>query len=227
MNESIVKNIAIAKFSEEQYLKEIITNEELFFNTINFFSKKEHQNYRFDQYEGCDRIYQPSYIVNFKIDGRSFKFAKDGKPVKIRLSTTDYFTHICCFTIIKNVIIIRKKERKVFDPRLFNFGDHLILSLEIGKILSLIGKACKEDSNIEKYQISPVEYIDVKNHNGEWDVFHKPLKYKYQNEFRIAVKINTIESYKLKVPGFSKLFLGIQNKEKCINKVFNEEAIIS
>ena len=150
MGNNIVRPIAIAKFSEEKYISEIIKKEELFFNPIEYFVKKENENYRFDQYEGCDRIYQPSYIVDFKINNRSYKLADSENPIKIRLNTTDYFTHICCFTYFTNKIITRKHERKVFDPRLYNFGNYFLIGMDIKQILEVIENACKCDPNILK-----------------------------------------------------------------------------
>lgn len=220
MGENKIQPIAIAKFSEKIYLEDIIENEELFFNTISYFSIKGKEDDRFDQYEGFDRIYQPSYIVDLQLDGRSYNIVDSGIPIKMK-------TSIDPFTYFTNKIIKQKNERKVFNPKLFFFGNYFVIGTEIKTIFEIIDSACKADKNIVNYKMGPVSYSDIKKHNGEWDVFHKPLKFKYQNEVRIAIKINSNDPYRLKIPGLRECILGLVSQDECINKIIDDVAIIS
>ncbi len=222
-----IKPVAIAKFSKKKFLKDILEKEELFFNTITYFSKKENENHQFDQYEGINKIYQSNNVVDLKLFDRHFKVKDNGKPIKIRLSSNNYFTHICCFTFFTNEIIEINGERKVFDPQLFEFGNYFIVGIDINEILKIISSACEIDKNIFKWEISPVTYYDVKKINGDWNIFCKPLKYRYQNEIRVAIAINSNKEFKLKVSGIKKYFLDLISKNECINKIIDDVAIIT
>lgn len=56
------------------------------------------------------------------------------------------------------------------------------------EFLSRIDRAMKH-INL-KYSWNLVQYYDEKTHNGDLGVYHKPLKFKHQNEFRIFVEYN-------------------------------------
>lgn len=63
--------LGLLKFSSSEYLKEIIDNETLYLNTVEYFSNKEEEDHQFDRLEGVDTILQPNQILKFEIDNRS------------------------------------------------------------------------------------------------------------------------------------------------------------
>ena len=92
-------------------------------------------------------------------------------------------------------------------------------------MLTEINAICKTHPNIIKWKIDAVEYIDINNYNGSWDVFHKPLNYAYQTELRIALQMNIESVFKLNIPKLNNYFFKTIEKENCINIIENGTAI--
>lgn len=63
--------LGLLKFSSSEFLQEIIDKETLYFNTIEYFSKKDNEDHQFDRLEGVDTILQPNQILKFEINNRS------------------------------------------------------------------------------------------------------------------------------------------------------------
>lgn len=83
------------------------------------------------------------------------------------------------------------------DERNMEFGDTFVVIFNPKEFLSRIDAAIK---NLNKtYSWNLVKYYDEDSHNGDLDVFHKPLKYKHQNEFRIFVNNAENEPLILKI----------------------------
>ncbi|TGN13318.1 hypothetical protein [Leptospira bandrabouensis] len=216
--------IALLKFAEIKYLEDSINNNYLFFNKIEYFSNKEKEDYRFDSYEGADEIIQSNQIKKLLINDREFDLAPKSSPVKIFYGNNENFTHICCLSLIYNSAIEIENKQRIFNPKLFEFGDSFLICLKISELLTNIDVICKTHPNIIKWKIDTVEYVDLKNYNGSWDVFHKPENYAYQTELRIALQMNIASTFKFNIPNLDTYFFKTIKKENCKNKIENGTA---
>ena len=119
--------IALLKFSTKEYLEDSLSNNYLFFNKIEYFSNKEKEDYRFDSYEGADKIIQSDQITKLLINNREFNLAPKNSPVKIFYANNENFTHICCLSLIYNSATEIENKQRIFDPKLFDFGDSFLI----------------------------------------------------------------------------------------------------
>jgi hypothetical protein len=219
---------AIAKFSEIIYLIDLLENGVLFFNTIKYFSEREKEEaYRFDSFEGCDLIYQTNYLKGINIDGIYLPFMESADPTRIRLSNKQHFTHVCCFSVIYDEPIIQNGSMKVFDERMLELGNGLVVSVKIKSFVQRIKDAIKNDKKIISSSIGLVEYIDEKTYSGELGAFRKVNRYSFQNELRIALEINSSDSYKIKLGNIQELFTRPIERSNIVNKVVGNKSIIS
>ncbi|MDF3822286.1 hypothetical protein P3G55_20450 [Leptospira sp. 96542] len=216
--------ITLLKFAKKKYLEDSISNNYLFFNRIEYFSNKEKEDYRFDSYEGADEIIQSDQITKLLINYREFDLAPKSTPVKIFYGNIENFTHICCLSLIYNSATEIENKQRIFNPKLFEFGDSFLICLKISELLTEIDAICKIHPNIIKWEIDAVEYTDIKNFNGSWDVFHKPANYAYQTELRIALQMNISGVFKLNIPKLDTYFFKTIEKENCKNIIENGTA---
>jgi hypothetical protein len=219
--------LGLLKFSSSEFLKEIIDNETLYFQTIDWFSKKEKEDHQFDGLEGVDTILQPNQILNLKLDNRSFVVKDTGKPIRLYRTDTTHYTHICCFFLLLNQSIQLDNTKRLFDPRMWDFGQSLIFINELQSFLTIVSEELNQNKEIEVWKITPVDYKDQNQITGDWGVFSKPSKLSYQSEYRIAIKIRSNDPIKLKFPGIGKLVCGLVKQSQCKNEVVDGKAFIS
>lgn len=223
-----MKPIGLLKFSEIKYLSAFLKEGELFFNTINHYRnqyKTSIENFRYDKYEGYDRIHQPREVTKLTIYGRNFKVQPDGRPILIDLSNTEYFTHICCFTVVWNKSILIDNTPRIFDPRMFDFGDSVVFISDINRFIKKIKNYIYSVGGINCLKGKIVDYLDIMNYSGEWGVFRKASIYDYQSEFRIAINVDTDKPYIIRIGSLEEFAFGPIKKNECLNIVENGNAI--
>ncbi len=101
----------------------------------------------------------------------------------------DFYANLFCLYAIttKNPKPVNPNE---LPERLMQMGTHVLVIYNSIEFVTRVKKALTK-SNLE-YQMRLVEYLDLYNHEGSKSFFQKPLRYSYQQEYRIMIK-NTCE----------------------------------
>ena len=79
-----------------------------------------------------------------------------------------------------------------FDPRLRQFGEHLLVVTSGAEFFRRINRAIAETDGLyggDYFQggAGLVQYVDIENHSGHVGLFRKDLVYEWQREYRIAL----------------------------------------
>ena len=219
----------LMRISNYEYLENFIKRGELYINSLSYFQNAEikNQQHRYDFYEGCNKIVQPKNITKLEIDGHEFKLDPDGPPIGMHLSNVKSFSHVMCFSQIGLKSLIIDGEYKVFDPRLFEFGNAAIIVLNSDSLFKRIHAAIEKDNRFLRFSGKKVEYINIEEYEGDWDAFRKPLKFEYQNEYRLAFDTLISGPHKLTIGNVEDIVYGPVMKEKIVNTVINGNGIIT
>ena len=227
-----MKPIGLIKFYDNiSYANDFLDKGNLCFNSIEYFrladSIEMQKKTRHDLYEGYDALIQYKDIKKITIDGRDFNVVQKPGHAKLKLTNGHQFTHLCSFSIIYEKSIIIDNEERIFDPKLFDFGDTFIFipASNMNDFFQRINENCKINGiNLDSGKI---EYFNMDNISGDWGIFMKSNLFEYQEEFRIALSLNTNDRYIMNLGPLKDIAFGPTHKNNCINLVNNGVAILA
>ncbi len=184
----------LLKFMDFHFVDSFLTEGLLFMNNVEFFRKYEDSDFdlRGDADEGLSATYVAKnldlYVGDHKIEGAVGK-------VDVRYNHADETNIFSMTKISDGNIIDAGDEGLLLSQKFLNFGDRALIItgkniLEFEKRLKAAVIGCNEiftfthDNVIAKQ----VEYLDRDNYHGELNIFNKFKKYRWQYEWRIALK---------------------------------------
>jgi hypothetical protein len=187
----------LLKFGKREHMEALREQGLLHLMPQSYFAKLEGDGVRSDGFEGTDRIYLPSDLVQLTIEGPCDDKGTIRKivipssdlagPLSITLTTTPRFNLYCMHGLRRPI------ER--IDERNLGFGDSFVLILNTQAFLDRALAATRAAHFSMDYRF--VEYCDLSSHSGDWGVFRKPHEFAYQSEFRLAVTPGLIEPLQL------------------------------
>nr|WP_320141850.1 hypothetical protein [uncultured Cohaesibacter sp.] len=200
------RGLSLFRFSEERWNSKTLTEEELRFTPVNDWRELEGKDAaRGDAWEGASRVDQDSGIKSLKLrlgQDPSGKWIEhdlvSGSQVILRGNATDIpATHGICFNMLTSRSIgeaVSYGENSIDLSRFHReFGPSLLVVQDVQKFLDLVISAIRAlNSEIDFVSSGPVNYIDPESHSGKYNIYMKPNRFEWQNEFRITV------SYKAK-----------------------------
>jgi len=221
--------IGLLKFGEIEHIKRFMLQGELYFNTVEYFSANQHDgtsHFRFDRFEGSSHIYQPDQVAKITIAGMEVKMHPDAGPIIMRVSRSEYYTHVFCLTNVSEPVVVEGTKR-VFDPRMFKFGTAAAMILDTIAFMDLLAQYIKKSTDIAELKAGYVEYFDAKEYSGETGAFRKADTYSYQRECRIALNTATEGPYTMRLGSLKGIAYGPILQKDCINLIKDEMAILS
>lgn len=193
--------LLLLKFGQKQHLEALRELGSIRLNHINYFSSLEDNKVRGDSLEGASHIIQPHDISDILFDFEhgpvrsvTVKTEDLGGPVITSYAENNY-THIFCTYAIR-----RPTDLFPIDKRVAEFGEHFIIisPIEFGDILK---------NNLKQQKIGiggeHVEYFSEDMYSGHLTEFRKSDIYKWQSEFRFAIRAPTRDPVTLTVGNLS------------------------
>lgn len=213
--------IFFIKFGQKEHLKQLYEEGLLYFNNFSFFKKCKNKE-QYDKDENITFLYQPDPKASITLDGHKFKLASECRP-RIFEPTMHkkYYTHMfCLYSYNKNSPI--RSDLKVFDDRLYNFGDYMLVIHNIPEFISRVQTIL--NSEIRKHKIinaegRSIEYVDFSSYEGRIETFRKSDKYAHQAEWRIAIALEDYESpYQIKLGSLKDISI-LMSIKNCKNQI--------
>lgn len=178
------------KLGEEEFMEKLLYEGELYFNTIDFFTKTELENFRKDTNDGAAYIQQLVHLELYKDD---IQIAK-APSAQLYFRHHDFRGNIyCIYAVETNTLDLSTSTIKpfTFDLSTLPFGNTAVLILDPGEFITRV----KKEAKLNGYEIhaSPVIYYNEKEHRGVLGPFYKSKLYESQNELRFWIpnKLNT------------------------------------
>ncbi|WP_026709450.1 hypothetical protein [Flavobacterium frigidarium] len=170
----------LIKFGEEQNIKKLFYQGEVFMNTIKSF-KKSTRIAIGDKYEGTISL------KNF--NKGQLTLEKFGEPLNLKINklqllenSDDHLGNIFCSYALTDKLLVNK-DKHTIDSRVNNFGSHCIIIKDVDKFLKAI--FCQLDKNNIAYSHNLVKYHDYKKNDHILSLFDKSHHFSYQKEHRI------------------------------------------
>jgi hypothetical protein len=182
----IYEFLLLIKFGKKQHLEPLRNSGKIYLNHINYFSTLEDGKVRGDPLEGISRIIQPQNIMEFlfkfggdTIPPTTIKAKELAGPITMAYHQKNY-THMFCTYAIR-----RPTDLYPIDRRASEFGDHFIIisPVEFGKLLQQ-----KSNEKTTPYAGKHIRYFEKSEYNGPVTEFMKENSYKWQNEYRFAIR---------------------------------------
>lgn len=183
--------LSLIKYSNEDRLKQLQSGK-LYFNTLEFFEGCDN-NAVGDKYE---RVYKQTIGKGVTIDLRKEFF--DISVESIRLPDGNYlstykneelFINIFCLYAVTDQSDFNMLHEQL-PPEMKDFGSHMLIIQDVTEFIRRVELSLTK-LNLN-FHTSPVKYIDFGTTERAKSYFEKPIRYKYQREFRFAFK-NTVK----------------------------------
>ena len=190
--ESQTRPVALFKFAEAKWIKDIWDKETLRFSPIRIWHQIENDVARKDTWEGATEIIQKRYVKSINIKFNHFDSSKwyghkPTGPVLIADKNRAKYpaTHAFCFAMLTREMLCGKSS---IDLSRFGsqFGESMLVVKKFDQFLSMI-KVSIEKMGFENFNFGPVQYVS-EFHHGEYSIFSKRNCYSWQREFRLAVE---------------------------------------
>lgn len=181
------------KFGSFKDIKDLYENGTIYLNTIQHFRKHKDADLRGDKYEGASRV-KNSLPGTFKIPGndRTFNYQK----IHIKEAFSEVLGNIYSLYCISSHGIPNLLEFKM-DERIMEFGTHCLMIKDNAYFYETIQKQLKKEGYLFRHGF--VKYYDKEKENMKLTLFHKPLEFEYQKEFRFYVQNDKLEPIALNI----------------------------
>jgi len=176
----------LIKVGEQKHIEALYKRGEVFMNYLRFFKEDTKNKERKDISEGASQIDQVNWL---KISSKeiSLEMARHGLPNKITSALVREYDpnrsgNIYSMMGLDPLFIEQVGQ---IDEKNMDFGDTALLILKPGEFLKRLESAI-HNSGLKSFY-DKVTYYDEKEYSGPLDVFHKPLTYAHQLEFRFFI----------------------------------------
>jgi len=171
----------LIKLGSEEHMRDLYENGTVYINTVDFFRRKDDDEYRGDSYEGASEIINSNtgYIqipgVEEKINFQSFHLKSsyekiDGNIYSLYCISSKGFPNLSEF---------------FFNDRMLDFGTHCVVFKDNEYLLRAILEELKKRRFEPIYGL--VDYYDSRTGSRKLNVFEKRSKFEYQKEFRLYI----------------------------------------
>jgi hypothetical protein len=187
------------RFSTDEYLTRFQMEGQIYLNSIQNFAKGKDVTGRDDEYENiCEQFHSENDIIKIKFLNKpdsEFKHFKY-ENLNLKFNAPEHFINIFCLYAIKftdykigEPIIIPDKMKEMDN------NTHCLIIANGGEFIRRLHETLKRKNY--HFKTDFVEYIDFSTYTGKKTVFQKPIEYKYQREFRIAIQNTSCEPIEL------------------------------
>lgn len=195
--------IVLVKFQDEQYIKPFYEKGLVYMNPLSFFQKIKNNDIRGDKNENLTRILQSESILVNNVSVPIMGHIELYDPN----DDIDKFTHIFCMSSLCSGDNIGKNG-KIFDERIHNFGNHLVIVHNLKEFFNRLKAAVHKlikNKRILGCKTDRVIYINENKYSGKTNVFNKFSSYSWQKEWRLAIRTNkdTKQPFHFEIGGIS------------------------
>lgn len=187
----IEKSFLLAKiFENKEYMQDFL-NGKIYMNSIAYFKVRENNNNtaRHDSNESLSCYLQPKFI-SLELNGHEFNMNNFRDAIKIYHYSNNSKNIFCMWSVSTDNDILRGEIH--IDEQNKEFGEHLVVITSAKAFLERI-KSAIENIKLNS-QMGLVNYYDRSTHKifEEAEIaFNKLSNFSYQQEYRIAIDINT------------------------------------
>ena len=165
-------------------------------NPLKYFREIERKD--FNRHDGREGAFKTEVVEN----PEDYKFSIDGEEVPITLnflrinefdSAKEFYKLFCLFGIKRKHV----SGEPFLDEKILEFGEKALLIFDLQEFIKRVNKRLKELGIDFKY--GHVSYYEENGVNENLTVFHKPNKFKHQDEFRIFIKEDSQTPFSFKI----------------------------
>ncbi|MCC6207514.1 MAG: hypothetical protein IT488_05120 [Gammaproteobacteria bacterium] len=218
----------LIKFGERAHMEELIHQGVVYMNTLEWYRTQENNAERHDPDEGLERIMQAKGARLYRKDpetGKSKEIAElTGGAARVWHSNLDRCKVFCLFhftapddTKLELGEVVSKRTQS-------GFGDTAVVIYDVAGFVPQVKTAAHEQGFFHSRKF--VQYVDMGTYSGEIGPFVKDLRFRHQQELRIAVldKYMSPEPVRLRVGSLENMALLIPADE--IHKIAMESQLI-
>lgn len=184
---------AFIKYGELEHLQSLQKGL-MYFNTVNFFAKYDESNGIGDRFEN---IYKITVGKGAKFDLRQERHAStvtmyrlpNGEYLSLYKNDDFFANYFCLYSVVESFDFECQKTM-LFNEVMKSY-DHLLLIFRPHEFLNRVQLGLQK-AKVSKPQMDFITYTDIHYKKERKSYFEKPIKYSYQNEFRIGF-LNTEE----------------------------------
>jgi len=191
--EDLRQYMAFIKFGQSEHVEQLKNEGIIYMNTFDYFKNCEDKE-KGDQHENINFLGKAGHCEVYL---NKHKLSKEGGFIDVKINAPHlnkpYLTHLFCMSsIIKGDA--KRDDFKIFDDKLKNFGNTLLLIYNPYEFINRLNKALSKgyEDNLFTYQTKRVEYVDFKIYNGDIGAFIKDISYSHQKEWRLGINCNYI-----------------------------------
>ena len=176
------------KFGEKKYIKKLFEEGELYFNTVDYYTKQENKEIG----DSWEDVVLTCPITNFKLrDNNTLLTAPSGS---LQIHKQNLSQNLYCLWSLNDDYAIENMNKEdnslIINTRNYNgfVNDGHVYYIVIGNLEEFMYRVEKELNRKHlKYNMGSVKYFDERTYRGKIGPFMKRNKYEKQNEFRILV----------------------------------------
>jgi len=189
------------KFGEEDHLKSLLNEGEMYCNTVQYFANLDDN---VDRGDNLENIFKLKYFGE-----ASIKFGPVDNPgdpeqtiemftenLKLAQHHTKHCGNLFCLYSLKINDYPLNTIFQINDERL-RLGDHVLVITNPGEFIKRVQSAVV-DQNLA-YRMKFVDYLDFSQYTGDRDIMQKGRDLDYQKEFRVWIDFPVQEPLKLKI----------------------------
>jgi hypothetical protein len=201
------------KFGSKENLLNLMNEGEIYFNTIDYFTKIE-DDFRGDIFEGASRILQGKNITKMVFTnslGQSIDLCTGGYQVNYLIDRPKWPnkpTHLYCLYMLEDKNY--RFDEPVIDERNIKFGNYALV-IDPEEFINLISSEL--NNRKIKWKADNIEYVDINTVEDDYNIFKKPESYGYQNEYRFALATEESGPLKIRIGSLKKVSQLLEEKK--------------
>ena len=189
----------LIKIGKKEHIDDLQKNGTIYMNPVSYFNSIEDNGLRGDTDEGITRIQQLGYLTLFDngkelpIHDINEKFSAQWKTREPEFAGNIY----SLYSISSEDSSSEDFQNFSVHERNCEFGDCCLIIYNTKEFITRVKEKVSELDY--KLDCDLVKYYDDQTYSGNLGIYHKPIKYNYQNEFRLFVKRveNSVLSFKI------------------------------
>lgn len=177
------------KFGCEKDMLDLLQNGTIYCNPLSYFAREDKSG-RFDTDE---------LVVHIKtqFDGKTTLYNEQGVKMKIHSSQTkdvilDPIGNLYCVYSL-NIENVPLNSYHAFHRKMTEFGSHVVIIKDSAQFMRRLTTKLNELKIINNKGF--IKYVEMRDFQGDKDLFTKDVAFKHQKEFRIHLGTGSVDPY--------------------------------
>lgn len=194
----------LVRLSQYNWLRQIKDKGHLRFTPLARYRASELKDdlERYDEFEGATKVDQPDSVKRLLIKFTDKETRASLGPIPHRLAGPikwfgpNSFSHVLCFSIHKQAIVLGENTLDLATEGK-KLGSSALLIHDIESFVTRVGEFMRSQN--VAFECSPVKYV-ASDYEGEYSAFMKPARLEYQREYRLAIRLDSVNIEEFIVP---------------------------